>query len=241
MIDKTLAEIHKAQEVLALPVPDEMKFRPGYEMAQREAKLNLEKLLSQLGEHLSSVAVTVYVDGEQAPALAAAMQNITDAAVVDLDKIYAPLVAQVAQSIGRNKEFGVNQFALIIRELRQLAAANQLAAIQTPQFTEPFVFQDDAQLTKLVVDYANKAVGVELAVNYIRKQVSEQASKISTKQVVPVYPVFVLNCRLDRDLLTQKLFRRGLGTTITAPTEVNDEAAINALKSVKKYLKQTKE
>lgn len=236
---ETIKKIQAVNDVLALPLPDEMKFRPGYEMAQNEAKRTLETLRKKLGDEVADVAVAVYVDGENAKTLAAAMLDQTDGAVADLDDIYETLVKQVSQSVGRNREFGVNQYALVLRELRQLAAANGLAGIETPTFSGPFVFENEDVLRQTVVDLASRAVGVELAVNYIRKQTVESASKLNEK--TPVFPVFVLNCRVDRDLLTKKLFRRGLDATVKAPAEVNEEAAINALKSIKKSLKQTKE
>ncbi len=238
MID-TIQQIKTAQEVLARPLPDEMKFRPGYEMAQNTAKRDLEKLLVKLGEDVSNVAVTVYVDGPTAPELCEAMLKETDGCAVDLNELYGPLVAQVKASIGRSKEFGVNQFALIIREVRQLAVQNNLAAINIPTFKEPFVFQDDGQLEQTVVDYANKAVGVELAVNYIRKQAATEAAKLTEK--TPVFPVFIKNCRIDRDALAKKVFKRGLEVTVVSPVEIDKDSAINALKSIKKSLKQTKE
>lgn len=236
---ETIKQIKANQEILARPLPDEMKFRPGYEMGQNMAKRELETLYKKLGEDINYVAVAVYVDGENAPALVEGMLAETDGCSADLNVLYGPLIAQVGASVGRTREFGVNQFALIVREVRQLAVANNLAAIEIPVFKEPFVFQDDSQLAQTVIDYANKAVGVELAVNYIRKLTAEAAAKTTEK--IPVFPVFIMNCRLDRDLLTKKLFKRGLDVAITAPSELDKDSAINALKSIKKALKPSKE
>jgi len=238
-MNNTIEQIKANQAILVRPMPDEMKFRPGHEMAVNTAKRELETLYKKLAEDLGAVSVVVYVDGANAPKLVEEMLAETDGCGVDLNTLYGPLISQVSQSIGRTKEFGVNQFAMVVRELRQLAVSNSLAAIEIPVFKEPFVFQTDEQLAQTVIDYANKAVGVELAVNYIRKLTAEAAAKTTEK--IPVFPVFVMNCRLDRELLTKKLFKRGLDVTITAPNELDKDSAINALKSIKKALKPSKE
>ena len=238
---ETIKKIEAAKAVIAREMPDDMRFRPGFELAKREAEGSLEKLYKTLGEEVTSVAVPVYVSGANAEKLSKLMSEMAPAAIVDLNAIYKTITDAVKVSMGRGNEFGVNQFAIVVRELRQMAVANNLASIMPPQFNEPEVVATPEALSATVVRYADKAVGVELAVNYIRKQTGEQAASTITEKV-PVFPVFILNCpEKHRELLTKKLFKRSLDAAVEAPAEVNEEAAINALKSIKKSLKNNKE
>lgn len=240
MID-TIKKIQETRHILDRPYPEDRRFIPGHEMAKAEAARNIEKLNALLAEDVAQVAVPVYVGGENAKALAEAMANVTEAAIVDLNNLYGPVFDVVKSSIGRSREFGVSQFALIVREIRQLAIQNGLAAIEVPQFGEPEVVENDAKLAELVAKYASKTVGVELAVNYVRKSAGEQAVKVITEKI-PVFPVFILNAPTEQQfLLTQKLFRRNIEVVLDAPSEVNEDAALNSLKTIKKTLKNNKE
>jgi hypothetical protein len=238
---ETISKINAANTIIAKPFPDDMRFRAGHELAKKEAAIVLEKLQKTLAEEVALVAVPVYVSGKNAKALAVAMSEQTPAAVVDLNAIYGTIFESVKRSIGRSQEFGVSQFAIVIQELRQMAVQNNLAAIDIPKFGEPVSIANDEALMATVVRYADLTVGAELAVNYIRKQTGEQAVK-AIQEKVPVFPVFVLNAaQKHQELLTKKLFRRSIDAAVEAPTEVNEEAAINALKSIKKTLKNNKE
>lgn len=238
---ETINKITTANNVIAKQLPDDMRFRAGHELAKKEAAVSLEKLTKTLAEEVAQVAVPVYVSGKNASKLAVAMAEQTPAAVVDLNQIYGNLYEAVKRSIGRSKEFGVSQFAIVVQELRQMAVQNGLAAIDIPKFGEPEVVNTDEALMATVVKYADQTVGVELAVNYIRKQTGEQAVKVVTEKV-PVFPVFIVNAaQKHQELLTKKLFRRSIDAAVEAPPEVNEEAAINALKSIKKSLKNNKE
>ena len=238
---ETIQKIQEAKTIIARDVPNDMRLYAGHQMAKAEASRSLETLYKQLAEDVAQVAVPVYVSGSTGLQLARSMQLQTPSAVVDLNDIYRTVFDAIAPTIGRSREFGVSQFATFLREIRQLAAANGLAAVQTPQFGEPVVVNDDAKLMETVVNLCEKAVGAELAVNYVRKQAGEQAVKVIEAKV-PVFPVFILNAPADlQPLLTKKLFKRNLSAAIEAPSEVTEEAAIDALKTIKKTLKNTKE
>jgi hypothetical protein len=234
---ENIQKIKDAKATISRQPPDDMRFRPGHELAAKQAERELPGLYKALAEDVSSVAVPVYVHGEKAAVLAKEMGLQTPSAAVDLHALYGPLTEKVRQSIGRANEFGVNQFSLVIRELRQLAIENKLAELSVPKFREPETFSGPEELAKLVLRYAQEAVGDELVVNYIRTQTAEQVAKVVDEKV-PVFPVFILNSApSQRETLTKKLFKRNIDATVNAPSEVDEEAAIAALKTIKESLK----
>lgn len=238
---ETISKIESAKALLNKAPPDEMKFRPSFEMAVNTAKTDLPKLYVQLAEDVAKVAVPVYVVGEKAETLAKAMQDQTASAVVDVGAVFDRLVQRIAASVGRSNEFGVNQFSLLVQELRQLGIENSIPSMTIPKFSTPETFDSPEGLKKIVLRYARMAVGDDLAVNYIRTKTSEQVALV-VKEKVPVFPVFVLNADVDnRDTLTKRLFKRNVDVVVNAPPEVDEDAAIKALKTIKSALKGTKE
>jgi tagatose-1,6-bisphosphate aldolase len=237
---ETIEKIAEQRKRLDAERPNDYRFLPGWEMAKREAAIEIEKLSKTLADEVANIAVPVYVEGAQAAALAKSMQDQTPAAIVDLEALYGPLADRVKQSMGRGNEFGVNQFALIVREVRQLGIDNGVASMKLPKFNAPVVCPDTQALKKTMLEYVNDMVDTELTVNYIRKQAREQvAAEITSK--VPVFPVFVVNYAGDKESLTKKLFKRNLDAVVEAPAEVNEETTLSALKSIKKSLKEKKD
>lgn len=237
---ETIQKIAEQRKRLESDPPTDRRFLPGWEMGKRDAQEQLKTLSKALADEVSLVAIPVYVTGDNALELAKSMQEQTPSAVVNVSDLYAGMELNLKNSMGRGQEFGVNQFAMIVREVRQLGIDNEVPSMKLPKFTTPIVVPDDQALRKTVLEYVEEMVGTELTVNYIRKQAREQVSAEVTGKV-PVFPVFVVKYNGDTDVLTKALFKRNLDVTIEAPAEVTEETTLNALKSIKKSLKDKKE
>lgn len=233
---ETIKTIKENLKMLNKPIPDEMKFRPSWEMAQREAKVNIEKMYTQLAEEVGEVAVAVFVNGSTAKKLSEEMLEQTPGALVDLDSLYAPLVGTVRQSMSRTNEFSLTQFVLLIRELKQLASDVGIGRLNSVDFSDTVVVAPEA-LHSVVLDYVDRACGVDLATSYMRKIMAQEAVKTVSKKT-PVFPVYVINCPTKLQVtLGLRAFKRGISTSVVAPEAVTEEAAIETLKTIQKQLK----
>jgi hypothetical protein len=235
---EAIQKVRAAREIIARPLPDEMKFRPGHEMLIKEAQASLPGLLKNLASEVYNVSVPVYVVGPKALDLAKLMAEETPAAVIDLNELYDPVTARITLSISGN-EFGINQFSMLLRELRQLAVDNDLAALDRPEFI-PETFQSTAELRRIIAKNIEKIVGNELTVNYIKKRSALIASEVVTEKV-PVFPVMIVGFYGDQTALTKRLFKRNLDAEVytTSETVVDSQSAVEALKLVKQTLKES--
>jgi hypothetical protein len=214
----------------------------GFEMARNVAKTDVIKLTKQLQGEIMDIAVPVFVGGDNAADFAAEMGKLTPTATVDLKNIYQMVYDAVAPSIGRESTFGVSQFMLVVTTLRQLAVDTGLAAIEMPKFEEPEVVNTPEDLRRVIFKYADKSVGSELSAEYVRKQVATQAvDALAELKSVPVFPVFLVNANPAHQGRLAQTFKRPVEISLTAPAEVTEEAAVEALKTIKKTIKKSKE
>lgn len=235
-----IEKLKAAKGILTRDPPDDMKFRPSFELAQQEAKREIGPLTDKLIEAIAGVSVPVFVLGSTARKLSEQAIEETPSAVVDLNDIYQTLVDDVRQSIGRSQEFGVSQFVIVMRNLRGMAEKSGLHSIANVSFGEPLAIQSDEQLKRVVIEYANRIVGSDLAVNYVRKVAATQAAE-RVEEKVPVFPVFILNSTPElRAALGNKLFRKAKSIEIEAPAELTKDSALDMLESIKKTLKGNK-
>ena len=242
MIEQTISSIQAARATILRDPPNDFRVMAGFEMARNTAKTDLVKLTKQLQSEVMDIAVPVFVSGANAGEFAAAMGKLTPTATVDLKNIYQLVYDAVSPSIGRESTFGVTQFMLVVTTLRQLAVETGLAAIEMPKFEEPEVVNTPEDLRRVIFKYADKAVGSELSAEYVRKQVSTQAVDALTEfKVVPVFPVFLVNANPAHQGRLAQTFKRPVEITLTAPDVVTEEAATEALKSIKKTIKKSKE
>lgn len=242
MIEQTIAKINEANKVLLKDPPNDFRVMAGFELARVTAKREIGELTKTLSQEIMNIAVPVFVNGKQAADFVAEMAALTPSATVDLDNIYKSVYDAVKPSIGRENIFGITQFMLLVTTLRELAVDNGLAAIEMPKFEEPLVMTSEKVLKDTIFKYSNQAVGAELAAEYARKQTAEQAV-ISLVDGAPitVFPVFLLNSTAAHQSALARTFKRSLDITLTAPNEVTEASAVEALKSIKKNLKKTKE
>jgi hypothetical protein len=239
VIEDTIVRLNEARATLVREPPNDFRVMAGFEMARNTAKRDVETLTKQLSREAMEIGVPVFVTGGKALEFSKAMADITPSAVVDLKDIYQLVYDAVAQSLGRDKTFGVSQFMIVVTTLRQLAVDNGLAAIEMPKFEEPEVVNTPEDLRRVVLKYADKAVGSELSAEYVRKQVALQAAEVLDRGV-PVFPVFLVNAKEHQNRLAQT-FKRPAEVSLTAPEEVTEETAIEALKTIKKTVKKSKE
>lgn len=239
-IETTITKIKEAQATILRDPPNDFRVLAGFEMARTVAKREIEGLNKTLADQLLAIAVPVFITGDNATSLANEICKITPAATVDLDNIYKTVFNAVSPSIGRDRTFGINQFMLVMSTLRQMALDNDLSAIEMPSFEEQEVVRTDNDLNKVILKYANKAVGVELAAVYARKQAAEQAV-LSVDSSVSVFPVMLINANPNHQGPLAKTFKRPVDVSLVAPNEVTEEAVIEALKTIKKTIKKTKE
>lgn len=242
MIEQTIAAINAAQATILRDPPNDFRVMAGFEMARNVAKTDLVKLTKQLQDEVMQVAIPVFVSGAKAGEFAAEMAKQTPAATVDLANIYQLVYDAVAPSVGRDRTFGVSQFMLVVTTLRQLAVETGLAAIEMPKFGEPEIVATPDDLRRVIFKYADKAVGSELSVEYVRKQVSTQATDaLAESKGVPVFPVFLVNANQEHQNRLAQTFKRPVDVALMAPDVVTEAAAIEALKTIKKTIKKSKE
>lgn len=232
MISDTIKKIKDARAIVVKDLPADPRVWAGFQMAQAQAKRELPDFLDALAGEIQSVAVPVFVSGANALEFANEMAALSPAAVVNLDGIYKALHDAVAPSIGRDKTFNVTQFMLVVSALRQMAIENGLAAIEVPSFEGPEVVNTDEELDRVILKYADRAVGIELAANYAKTQAAEQAVSLITESV-NVFPVFLLNANGSRQNALAKTFRRPVEVKLQAPEVVTAESAEEGLKAVR--------
>lgn len=242
MIEQTISQIHAAQATILREPPNDFRVMAGFEMARNVAKTDLVKLTKQLQEEVMGIAVPVFITGAKSNEFAAEMAKLTPTATVDLQNIYQLVYDAVAPSVGRDRTFGVSQFMLVVTTLRQLAVDTGLAAIEMPKFEEPEIVNTPEDLRRVIFKYADRAVGSELSAEYVRKQVAKQATDaLAEFKVVPVFPVFLVNANPAHQNRLAQTFKRPVEVTLTAPDVVTEEAATDALKTIKKTIKKSKE
>jgi len=229
-----IEEIKKAKQLVNKDKPEDWRVWPGFLMSQAEAKRSLEPLTKKLSEAVLGVAVPVFIDGLKAKELASAMAEQTPVAVVDLDSLYGKLEETIAPTIGKTREFSVSQFVLLINTLRQMAVDNGLAGIEQPKFEEPVIIQNTSMLREQIEKYTKFAVGSELAKQMVVAQMSEQALN-TIERKVSVFPVLLLNVKENMRNDISKAFKRP-EVSLNSKDEVTEEAAIEALKTIKKTI-----
>lgn len=235
MID-IIEKLNAAKEMLKKDPPSDMRFRPSFELAQKEAAREIEPLTTKLVDAVAAISVPVFINGTNAQILAERASDETPAAIVSVNGLYDNVINEVRQSIGRSREFGVSQFVIVMRNIRSMAEKSGLHSIANVSFGEPVIVKDDQHLAALVVEYAERIAGADLAVNYVRKVAATQAAeRVDSK--IPVFPVFIVNSTPElRTVLGNKLFK-AKSIDYSAPADLTKDSALEMLKELKKTLK----
>lgn len=233
-------KIQETRTIVDNTYEGEPRFKPGHDMRRNEALRALPELQKQIRESFGKLAFSVFATGKGAADLANAIEIQTPAISVDVSKgFYDTLLPVLKASIGPSRQFGPSQFSILVRELRQLAAQNDIEGLPSVPFSEVIYVADDAALKAVVDTYVNKMGGALLLGAYITNEASKLAE--SLEKAPAVVPVVITGLSEDQaDQLGTKLFQKKF-VVVDCPEEVDEAFAVEVLKNIKKTLKKKNE
>jgi len=221
---------------------DEVPFRvrPGRESQKRQAQADLEGIKKVYENELAKHTFGVMVFGSNPSDFVKIATEEAEVLVVDGNEIFNRITAKVTTSMGTAQEFGVTQFGMVIRELRDIASELNIVSMPSPKWSEPASVASHEGLLKHITDMVNSSGGVELLAYYVGRQITDAGLKAkANKNVVPVI-VTGLDAQ-TANALGLNLFAEGRQVFVNTPQEVTKDYVLNTFNLIKKQLKQNKE
>src|SRR4051812_22339910 len=122
-VQDALKKLKETRAAAARDFAGDVRTRPGHEMAQRQAQADLPGLEKKFAAlFVKNIAFPIFLSGpeEATKEFVAFAKDKTEVVTLSYEGLFENLSSSVKASIGRHREFGTSQYAILVRELRQL-------------------------------------------------------------------------------------------------------------------------
>lgn len=236
MFKETLEKLRTARTTADTPVAGDFRTRPGREAARKQAAAQVPTLEQEFARQFKQIGFPVFVSGPGTEKFIKLAEDQAEIATVDFRKSTAAIREATRLSIGRNREFGPHNFAVLLREVRQLSADLGLTSIPAPGFEDTKVVTTDEDVEKVVDYYLNKYFATEVLGLAVEKAAVRSAETLSgdNAKAIPVVITGVPAAMVDT--IASRIFN-GKHVTVEAPESTDANTVLKAFKEIKHLLK----
>lgn len=236
MFKDTLEQLRAARTMADTPVAGDFRTRPGREAARKAAAATIPNLEREFARQFKQIGFPVFVTGPGTEKFIKLAQEQAEIATVDYRKSTGAIREATRLSIGRNREFGAHNFAVLLREVRQLAADIGLTSIAAPVFEETRVVNTDEDVEKTVDYYLNKYFATEVLGLAVERAAVRSAETLSGDNAKAV-PVIITGVPADMvDTVASRIFN-GRHVAVEASESTDSNTVLKAFKEIKHLLK----
>jgi len=219
------------------------RVRPGRESAKANAAERLQHIANRYAEKLRQASFSIFVIGDGASF--AEIANVEGGALtVDAAALYKRFADAIEPTIGPSRQFGTQQFLVLLQQMRHVGNELNLREIDVPAGIETRIVPDRQSLQEFVQSFVEtSSTGIGLNINFMERQALESA--FSNESEGNVVPVVVLNTkpddieRLGAAFLNGQFIRVDL-TPEGTPEGTNKDLVISTFNSITKILKSKK-
>jgi len=219
---KDLSDAKKVSETELDTIP--LAGRPGMQMAIRQAKADIPKLLEVYQQRVYTVMSVYFPFGDPAKCLAFADLAAKEggAVKVDADRVYREIATKYVElTLGRTREFGTTQLLKVAEGLREVLAAAGYpnATFQQPKLKDVRAVPTVDHTVAYVREICENSFGTELTLVFIKKDLTDLA--FATQFAGKVFRAVILNASDAERANLAGAFRR------VTPVDVDSAEAID--------------
>lgn len=237
-----LADIDTATETANQDLSDvPARLQGAWQMAVREAKEAVVALTEEYSKALLANTAGLFAAGEPTKCAQFSKLSASECGTltVHVDELYVQMAQEVEPTLGARREFGINQLAIVVRQMRDTGNRLKLTgSLAIPRVPETLVVETTEDVVACIKKLVTESNGHGLMVEFTKQAIIDRGlhAKYSDKTT----RVVILGTGEPEALALKNTFRSRRIVTITPETVVDESFAIATVEGRKSAEKAAK-